>query len=684
MPSPRDERPGGTVRRTLVAHLRGALAAALALAIAQAVTGTVALLWVYRGQVLPPAGFFPTQVYDGFAKLGFAVGGALGWPPPLADHFRGIAWEAKLAVLPELLALDLVVALVLGAVVGGLGALVARGRSRGAVGYLWVLGALVLALDVGFWLATIPLGIDATWWRLIQWRLVRSFVLDGALVALVTLASALAVSRIALAAVEHRPRLARRAAIATAALLALLGGVSRGGGAIRAGSAPSAASAPSVGAGWNVLLISIDSLRADHLGCYGYRRETSPAIDRLAGEGIRFTQAMSPTSWTLPSHISLFSGRYTLSHGVATDLQRLPHAIPTLGETLHAAGYRTAGFVSGPYLAGHYGYDRGMETYEDLSARYEHRREARSAVVAPTITEMAERWLETHARERFFLFLHYFDVHYDYIPPPPYDTMFDPDYRGTVDGRNLLKNARVNARMDPRDLEHVKALYDGEIRFTDGYVGKLLDTIERLGLRGRTMVLITADHGDEFFEHGSKGHQRTLYDEVLHVPLIVRLPNGAGAGRTVTDTVSLVDVMPTVLDALGVDGPAGMDGASLVPAMLGQHAEASREVYGEFYNKLGLNVQVARRTTTTKVIQHFNRLLHPSRAPIEWYDLARDPTEQRSGTHEDGPALHSALDGMALGLERLWRSHREVGEAERVDIDPATRARLESLGYVVR
>jgi arylsulfatase A-like enzyme len=665
----------------LARHLKNATAVAAVLGVAQALVGMAALLWVYRGQTLPPFGFFSTQVYDCFAKLGFAVGRAFGWTLPLADHFRGVGWASKLALLPELLLLDVAVALALGAILGLAGALVAPRREGGVGAYLRTFALVGLAVHATALLSTMPFGVDPNWQRVVYSRLPRAFILDGTLLAVLTFGVALLLARVALRALAHGPRVVLRVATAAVALVALLGAVGRGHGAApKTTATPEAAARPAPG--WNVLLISIDSLRADHLGCYGYGRDTSPVIDGVAREGIRFASAVSPTSWTLPSHISLFSGRYGLSHGVVTEMHRLSLEIPTLGEVLQGAGYRTAGFVSGPYLAGHYGYARGMDTYEDLSARYEHRREARSAVVAPTINEMAERWLDQHGRERFFLFLHYFDVHYDYVPPAPFDKMFDPDYRGTVDSKDLLKNPRVNAKMDPRDLAHVKALYDGEIRFTDMHVGKVLAKLEQMGVRDRTLVVITSDHGDEFFEHGSKGHQRTLYDEVLLVPLVVRLPDGADAGRVVREEVSLVDVMPTVLELLGVSAPSGMDGESLIALMQGRGTGAPREVYGEFYNKLGLNVQVARRSAATKVIQHFNRIMHPSRPALEWYDLSREPGETTNRAESGDPALRGALAGMGQALERLWRSHRRLAATEPVAIDAATRARLESLGYL--
>ncbi|RMF20012.1 MAG: hypothetical protein D6760_12435, partial [Deltaproteobacteria bacterium] len=354
-------------------------------------------------------------------------------------------------------------------------------------------------------------------------------------------------------------------------------------------------------------------------------------------------------------------------------------------EILKKSGYTTAGFVSAPYVAAHYGYARGMDVYEDISAEYSHRQEARSAIVAPEVTKKALDWLDGHAEDRFFLFIHYFDIHYDYIPPPPYDSMFDPDYTGSVDGTNFIERRDVNPKMDRRDLEHILALYDGEIRFTDDHVAQVLERIDRLGLRDNTLVIIVSDHGDEFFEHGNKGHHRTVYSEVLRVPFLMRLPRGIGRGSVVEEQVSLIDLMPTILDVVGVEDPDGVEGVSLLPLVRGRPIDRDA-IYAEFFDKRGFNLQVARRTHERKTIEHFNRLMHPKRRPIEVYDIARDPEEQHDLAAEPDEDVRAEITQLGQWLEQRWRINRQVERAShganRVEIDAETMQRLKSLGYV--
>ncbi len=380
----------------------------------------------------------------------------------------------------------------------------------------------------------------------------------------------------------------------------------------------------------NLLLVSLDSTRADHVSAYGHRAPhapdatSTPALDRLASEGVLFEHALATTSWTLPSHAALFSGAPDLVHAVELDEQALPAGLPTLAERLARAGYRTAGLHSGPYLDRRYGFARGFERYlacygDELTRAAAAARAARERVVelersgapyealvpAYQLAGEAQRALEVASQrdvsspnvlaaaraelarmaddERpFFLFVHLFDPHYDYVPPPPFDRRFDPSYDGAIDGRDFFRNPLVSTFetgaggapgdrrrvVSDRDLEHLRALYTGDLAASDAAIGVLLDDLDALGVADETLVVAVADHGDEFFEHGGIGHRRTLYEEVLRVPLILRLPGRLPAGARSATPVSVADVAPTALALLGLDaGEVG--GFSLLPVLDG-------------------------------------------------------------------------------------------------------------------
>lgn len=670
-----------------LSNSRRCLGAILLLALTTWVIEAAALCVAFHGRLLPPYGYFPTQAFDFLAKLRFFATALPEWMPGLPDAFAGLTTADKLVYALWLLPADLGIALGAG-IAGAALAAVTQRRLRTTRQYVvaWVVIGLLVHLA-----GTLPtlhleegLRLAKTFYRL------RGLVVDGAVLALVVFALG-AGTALRLAPLLERSRSAR-AILAALMLLLAAAGWAQQREAAATGVAQDIAAAgrpsPAAAAGampYNVVLISLDSLRADHLRTYGYQRDTAPAIDRLAREGVLFQNAIATSSWTLPTHITMFSGRYQLSHGVVDETSALPPSIPTLGQIFKAAGFATAGFASGPYLAGHYGYDRGMDTYQDFSSRYPDPHQVRAAVLSPEINSNALAWLDAHASERFFLFLHYFDIHYDYVPPAPYDTMFDADYTGTFDGRNFIERADVNKNMDKRDLDHIRALYDGEIRFTADHVDRVLDKLAALGLLEKTVVMLVADHGDEFFEHGNKGHHRTLYDEVIRVPMVLRLPGKAHAGERVEAQVSLVDVFPTLLETAAVAAPPGVEGLSVLRLVDGS-AQPRDAVYSEFYDKVGFNLQVARRTPLDKTIHHFNRITHPTRSSIEYYDLAGDPREHDDLHRARTDAVTSALTKTGDWLNEQWRAHRSAeaasGGHSTIKVDEETMERLKSLGYV--
>ncbi len=364
---------------------------------------------------------------------------------------------------------------------------------------------------------------------------------------------------------------------------------------------------------WNVVLISLDSLRQDHLGVYGHRprfapeQPVSPRLDALAAEGVVFDEAWTSTSWTLPAHVSLLTGMTNRGHGVETDAFRLDPRRRTLAEEFQEAGYATAGYFSGPYLDPRHGFGRGFDDYRNAMRplqealhgptgsdaapavtgavpvlpgrmRQLRNRQSHREVTSPRVNEMAEAFLEEWAGRRpFFLFLHYFDIHYDYIPDeaePGLGRLFDPGYTGTMDGRDWFTNPGVwdrrtrKRRISDRDLAHVEALYDAEIHWVDRHVGAILDRLRELGVYEDTIVCVTSDHGDEFFDHGGIGHGTHLYTELARIPLILRIPGVADDGRRVGSLVRIYDIAPTLLDFALSRTWARADGRSLRDVLL--------------------------------------------------------------------------------------------------------------------
>jgi len=453
--------------------------------------------------------------------------------------------------------------------------------------------------------------------------------------------------------------------------------------------------------GPNIILISVDTLRPDHLGCYGYERETSPRIDALAAEGAVFENAISSTSWTLPAHAALFTGLADSVPGCYDTDKQLDPSRVTMAERLSALGYDTVGFFSGPYLHPVFGLGQGFDEYEDCSS-YERLsletvaktgsieaaridRASHEDITNPRVYERVSAWLETTARtpddgaaaRPFFMFIHMWDVHFDYIPPAPYDTMFDPDYEGTIDGANFFFNDRINPQMSARDLEHVIALYDGEIAWTDDHIGRILDDVERLGLTGDTIVALVSDHGTEFFEHGGKIHRRTLYDEVIRIPLIIRYPGHVTPGARHDEQVRLIDVMPTLLDLAGADRPGDVMGQSLVPVLAGGTLGPDTIAISELFT-VGRELRSFRRSG--------GKLISDEKAgQIAMFDLRSDPGE--SAPFHDVSAedewVQALLQDKRQATKWLdgFRAAQPAATATS-EIPEALRRQLQSLGYL--
>jgi len=415
--------------------------------------------------------------------------------------------------------------------------------------------------------------------------------------------------------------------------------------------------APRAGAasGFNVLLVTLDTVRADALGCYGDAKARTPVLDRLARTGVRFERALAPAPITLPSHATLMTGLDPLSHGVRNNgTFRLAAEHLTLAERLTAQGYATGAVVSAFVLDARFGVDQGFATYDDelhldsAAPREGMFRERR----ANKVTDRAREWLTAHERtspgKPFFLWTHYFDAHYPYEAPPQF-----------------LPPGVSNDPAQPYSAERVRAQYLAEVAFVDAELGRLLDALgpERLA---RTLVVVTADHGESLGAHGEHTHSRLIYDGVMRVPLIVSSPALFPTPLHVTTrVVGLVDVAPTLLELLGIaPGAARFDGRSLFDAT----PDPERAIYGEslvtYYNHGWAPLHSLTRLED-KVI----------RAPRpEHYDLKRDPLER------DNLMMKSPARGQPL-LARLEKlTGRDAAPVES-GLGAADARELAALGY---
>lgn len=377
----------------------------------------------------------------------------------------------------------------------------------------------------------------------------------------------------------------------------------------------------------NVLLIGVDTLRPDHLGCYGYHRDTSPNIDRLAETGVLFEHVVSQCPWTLPSFATIMTSLYPAQHGAGIDMARMGEDFPTLAGILAERGYKTGAVVNVSVLAPDFGVDRGFEHYDST--------EPGEKRIAGEVTREALAWIRENRDKPFFMFVHYFDPHFSYSPPAPYDTLFNPDYRGRVGRRfddevyDRIRESlfdETDSRMKA-DWRHIEALYDGEIAYTDRAVGELLTGLSEMGLEEKTLVVFVSDHGEEFFEHKGYGHGHTLYGEVINVPMVISMPDVLPGGRRIKPQVRLVDVVPTVLDILGIQIQAEFEGASLMPLACGYGEVAARPA-ALFPPEVAFSEGLRRGGERKGVTAHPWKLIyHMPTGSEALFNLAEDPGE---------------------------------------------------------
>jgi arylsulfatase A-like enzyme len=422
----------------------------------------------------------------------------------------------------------------------------------------------------------------------------------------------------------------------------------------------------------NLVLISIDTLRADHLGCYGYSRDTSPNLDRLALEGVLFEHAYAPAPWTLPSHASLFTGLYPAEHGVVKDTHRLDDRHVLLPEALAELGYRSAAIVSTvPYLRRSYGFKQGWVSYDDRSSFGPSKKWA-IASNSEKVYRGALKQLDQLGKGPFFLFVHDYDVHANYVPPAPFDRLFGPP-----------RSAELPSAKDDWRARRQRELpqYDGEIRWVDDWIGKLVEELRRRDLLEHTVIAVVADHGEEFFEHGFWGHGANLFDSVLHVPWIVRFPGARHAGTRIAAPVSLVDVPATLLALAGSEAPRWRSGRD-VGRWLGPGAIPDEgEVFAFRGERNGFGL-LAVVSGGYKALFRTNRREIPLLPPDALFRVGDDPDETISLAELESVRVRDLRARGATAIAELFRRQRALPPRQRGKRTAEEEEGLRALGYL--
>jgi arylsulfatase A-like enzyme len=459
------------------------------------------------------------------------------------------------------------------------------------------------------------------------------------------------------------------------ALLALLASCSE-----RRAAGPDTALSNAACPGCNVVLVSMDTVRADHLGCYGYSRDTSPSVDQLAAGSALFEQAVSQSPWTLPAHGSIMTGLQPRVLGVVRypATRRLPLSARMLAEEFKDAGYATGAFTGGGFVSAHFGFARGFDVYQADGRRFEHNMDG------------ALDWLRLNQDRPFFLFLHGYNAHRPY-----YSTSADRRALGfgDISRRESKGFCGREKRERPANLDAIVSLYDASVRGGDRHVGRFLDELDKLGLADRTVVLVTSDHGEEFFEHGNCDHVRFVYAEVVNVPWVLRVPGLTDHGPRIKEPVpASISVPSTLLELVGVEH--SMPGPSLV-GLLGTGAidtasnwSTETPIYseaGSAAGKLGSRgAVIAERRGSQKLVRYTDEDSN------EAYDLGVDPGELNAlPSRHDVYSWAAGLDEWAEAKQPIdgkGQGHRNKaaesdGEGSD-DIPEELKQKLRDLGYV--
>lgn len=424
----------------------------------------------------------------------------------------------------------------------------------------------------------------------------------------------------------------------------------------------------------HIILYMVDALRADAIGAYGNSKVQTPYFNRVASHGVRFARAYAASSWTRPSVVSIFTGEYPTVHGAIGRFDQVRPDLPILAEELRKRGYETVGIVANPNLASVFGLSRGFAEYQELYAPVDHVRAIEPQELIAPAAKVVDRALDILRRPRtqpLFLFVFTIDPHAPYLPPPPYDRLYDPNYQGPVDGsfRSLFALALAGPKAPEADRKHLRALYDAEVAYADHEFGRLLAALEQPPWRNCTLLVVTSDHGEEFFEHGRLDHGHSVYEELIRVPLLVVWP-GRNLGWTDGGIVSLVDLYPTILDYAGVPLRGQLAQRSLRSRLeRPQETIPLAEVFAE--------VALYEPAWEALIMPHGKLIHNRTSGAFSYFDFAADPGE-----------LHP-LPSPAAPLLRLQAWRQQLAQRRALppqplspkDLTAGQRQALEALGY---
>lgn len=432
----------------------------------------------------------------------------------------------------------------------------------------------------------------------------------------------------------------------------------------------------------NLVLITIDTLRADHLGAYGYKRAKTPNIDAFADTSVLFERALTVSNNTLPSHLAMLTGRYPQDIGVHRNGFRLPSKVPTIAAVLKKKGYDTAAFISAEALNSRLNIGKGFDVYDE---KFNIREMDQVQRRAPDTVGPAMKWLDKRSDKPFFLWIHLFDPHYPYTPPPPYDTLYGNSYKGPADGSmeyllTVWGRGVPKAPVTAADKKRLIDLYDGEIAYLDSSIRPLLSFLNRSDIRKNTAVAFTADHGESLTEHNYLfDHGEFVYQPSIHIPLMIRFPEAMNiSARRDSTPVQAHDIFATFLALAKTPLPEHTAGMNLALIQKDKGAFHRRLLFAEscrpwHVERRGVKEYPNLLKAQTVTDWPFKLIFTPYQNKVELYNLENDPGELDNIARENSATTKKLMQ--ALGKWRKRKFNTAV-------LDPENMTRLKKLGYV--
>ena len=428
-----------------------------------------------------------------------------------------------------------------------------------------------------------------------------------------------------------------------------------------------------------IILVSIDTLRADRLGCYGYSRDTSPNLDELAKESVLFRNVYAQSPWTLPSHVSILYSLNSASHQVYYHYQKIDESLPSLASYLRKSNFITYAFTGGGNVSSSYGFSKGFDWYgEPVRGKHEHLLPDE----AGKLFEYTSGWLKKNKDKQLFLFLHTYQTHGPYDCPSPWNRAF-LDEKAKWESLNLRKylEKKENSHSFTQDeIQNIMSLYDGEVKYTDEVLLKpLISLLKELGIYKNTLLIITSDHGEEFSDHGGWEHGHTLYDELLRVPLIIKFPDSQFKGKEVSSICRSIDIMPTILEFASVKFKKNhLDGKSLRNLILKKETK-DRNFISDLAHKEILDPCPSLIATNHNKYKLILDKTSEGTKNIELYDLSRDPEETTNILRKEGKVGRALFNFITDYYNKKKKTKRKI---EKISLDENLKEKLKALGYV--